>query len=76
MHSYIFYNLGAHAIAEFIITLQNDEMLMIAVYMYKCMHIYQPLKTKSALGTSSWYPNDTLVSCIRVLASNSTPTCN
>ncbi len=64
------------AIAEFIINLQNEEMLMNAVCMYKCKHIYQPLKTRSVLGTSSWYPNDTLVSCIRVLASNSTPTCN
>lgn len=35
-----------------------------------------PLKRRLALGRSSWYPKETLVSCIRVLASNSTPTCS
>lgn len=35
-----------------------------------------PLKRRLALGRSSWYPKETLVSCILVLASNSTPTCS
>lgn len=35
-----------------------------------------PLKRRLALGKSSWYPKETLVSCILVLASNSTPTCS
>lgn len=38
--------------------------------------LFVPLKRRLALGRSSWYPKETLVSCILVLASNSTPTCS
>lgn len=39
-----------------------------------CKDRYLPRNTMLASGSSIWYPNEVVVSCVRVLASNSTPT--